>query len=425
MSLTNKDGDISLGGVVETVQHLEDMSSISLFQYTKRTTVNSRVFIEKTLSGEEILTPLMMNIMNLYAGLILTALNINQRVQGSKKIRDMLSIVSTEGFEDKQAPSMLDERLDAFFQGSTFGNDMTYWKVDPKTGKRVTASPEEENLAKAEVDANVAKRNAEKAQNEVEEAAKRAKREIRDTVKKSKADINDDDSLATSYNGSRLVETEPKDATLPSGRVIEVSFGSDNGSKFTLNLFLQLAQTFIPSDVINQFVGLNFEPSIRQRWLQMSVGEISFWKDFIMSQDIRKARKKALRDDKTGALKDMIDRQENNLSQAWLKLAQVRPDKQNIANTILIFDKNTFNEVANKSGLNVRDFSSRQKFFNASFVMMLVLVDPMYNKVDMYYHGLAASSTFTFDQLKKKSKTDAADLMSIMKNYASGMAPKF
>lgn len=392
MSLTNKDGDISLGGVVEAVQHLEDMSSVSLFQYTKRTTVNSRVFIEKTLSGEEILTPLMMNIMNLYAGLILTALNINQRVQGSKKIRDMLSIVSTEGFEDKQAPSMLNERLDAFFQGSTFGNDMTYWKVDPKTGKRVTASPEEENLAKAEVDANVAKRNAEKA---------------------------------VSYNGSRLVETEPKDATLPSGRVIEVSFGSDNGSKFTLNLFLQLAQTFIPSNVINQFVGLNFEPSIRQRWLQMSVGEISFWKDFIMSQDIRKARKKALRDDKTGALKDMIDRQENNLSQAWLKLAQVRPDKQNIANTILIFDKNTFNEVANKSGLNVRDFSSRQKFFNASFVMMLVLVDPMYNKVDMYYHGLAASSTFTFDQIKKKTKTDAADLMSIMKNYASGMAPKF
>ena len=57
--------------------------------------------------------------------------------------------------------------------------------------------------------------------------------------------------------------------------------------------------------------------------------------------------------------------------------------------------------------------------------MIVATVDPMYNRIDMYYHGLNAMSTFTFDQMKKNSKTEAVDLMAMMKTFANGMAPKF
>ena len=57
--------------------------------------------------------------------------------------------------------------------------------------------------------------------------------------------------------------------------------------------------------------------------------------------------------------------------------------------------------------------------------MMIHVVDPMYNKVTTYYHGLDAISEFTFEQIKTNSKTENVDLMQVMKAYAQGMAPKF
>ncbi len=377
VALTNSNNELSLGGLIELTRNIEDSTSMSLFQYTKRSTINSRVFIEKNLAGEEILTPLMMNIMNLYTGLIFTAMNMNRYVHGSKKVRDAMSVVATESFAEPNVST--DSKMAKFFGNSTmFGlrnSDGTDFGTDYR-------------------------------------------------------DADDAIGQGTRKN-SQVTTAEPKDANLPSGRIIQIAMGAagEAGAKsngdLIINLYLQLLPSFIPSDVAEQFVALNFTPTIRQRWMQASAGEISFFKDVVMGQDIRKKRMKALKNDKSGALKEMIERQENSLANSWLKLTFVTPERQNIANTILIFNKNTFDKACSSAGLNFKNYNSRQKFFNKTFAMMLCTIDPLYNKIDMYYHGLQAVSTFTFEQMKRNAKTEAVDLMSIMKTYASGMAPKF
>lgn len=365
MQVTNDEGRSSFGGLVEMVRNLEDATSMSLFQYTKRSTINSRVFIEKTLAGEEILTPLMLNIMNLYTGLILTATCMNQYVTSTKRVRDMMSVVATESYN--QPPVDLDACMESFFQ-------------QPKMD-----------------------------------------------VGWQNSTVTDDNAFEDS-GGGQVVDPETRIANLPSGRIIQVEFanpsaGRRNAQKIDLQLNLQ--PTYIPTDVAQQFVELHFSPSLKQRWLQMTTGEISFWKDFILHQDQRKRRIDALRHDKTGTLREMIERKENNLSRAWLKLTTVMPEYQNIANSILIFDKNNLQKVCSRSGLKLTDYRSRQAFLDKTFVMMMCVVDPMYNSVDMYYHGLQNTSTFTFDQIKRNSQTEKVDLMSVMKTYAQGMAPKF
>lgn len=391
MQLTNTTGELSLGGILDAIQTFEDATSTSLFQYTKRAVIMSRVFIEKNLAGEEILTPLMLNIMNIYTGLIMTALNMNQYVYGSKKVRDAMSVVATESLSE--APADLQSKFNDYFLGSQ--------------AKLMLSD--------------------------------RSKHELHAGME-GISDINLTHSDGTPFGGNEyptsigsvkdagIVPNDIKETTLPSGRVIAVDFGSNkgaNGGTFKVNMYLQLLPTFIPTDVAHQFIEMNFTPSVRQRWMQVSAGEISFFKDFLLGQDRRRKRFKALRDDKTGALKEMIERQENNLSSSWLKLAQVTPERQNIANTILIFEKNSFDRACNNAGLKFKDFNSRQKFFNKTFSMIVATVDPMYNRIDMYYHGLNAMSTFTFDQMKKNSKTEAVDLMAMMKTFANGMAPKF
>ena len=371
MQLTNQNGDISLGGIIDAVQNFEDATSMSLFQYTKRSTINSRVYIERSLANEEILSPLMLNIMNLYTGLILTATDMNRYISGSKKIRDAMSVVATEGFDVPE--SIPQEKMEAYFLGSS------------------TLSAE-------------------------------AKKHIVPSMRV-------DDSGPHNPSGANILDPEPKNTNLPSGRIIEVKFGNVgkdiNEGTFAVNLFLQLLPQYIPSDVASQFIGLNFTPSVKQRWMQVSAGEISMVRDLLLGQDIRKKRLKALKNDKSGALSDMLDRQANALANSWLKLAFVTPERQNIANTILIFEKNTFDRACSNAGLRFKDYNSRQRFFDKTFAMMLCVVDPMYNKIEMYYHGLPAMSTFTFEQMKRNAKTESVDLLSVMKTYAQGMAPKF
>lgn len=379
MNLTNSQNELTFGSFVDAVQNIEDATSMSLFQYTKRSTINSRVFIERAIGDEEILTPLMLNIMNLYVGLILTAVDMNRYVTSAKKVRDMMSVVATESIDDM--PKYTSEMLSEFFKGSTRGG------YD----------------------------------------------EARMDISRSDGSTFDDDqageptSIASSQGGS-VIDPEPKNASIPSGRIIEVSFGTNrqpDANNFTVNLFLQLIPHYIPSNVAQEFVGLNFAPSVKQRWLQLTAGEISFFKDFVMGQDMRKRRLKALKADRTGILKEMENRKENNLADYWMKLAMIRPERQNLANTILIFEKNSFDRACSRSGLRWKSYQERQKFFNRTFVMMLCTVDPMYNKVEMFYHGLEAVSHFTFDQVKRNAKSESMDLIKIMENYAKGMAPKF
>ena len=121
----------------------------------------------------------------------------------------------------------------------------------------------------------------------------------------------------------------------------------------------------------------------------------------------------------------MLEHKDNSVFNSWLKLAFVTPDKQNIANTILIFEKSIFDKSCSNAGLKFTNYSSRQKFFGQTMSMMIHVVDTMFNKVYTYYNGLSAVSEFTFDQIKRNSRMENVDLMQIMKNYAQGMAPKF
>lgn len=371
MQLTNEAGDLTWGSLIEAVQNIEDTTSMSLFQYTKRAVINSRVFIERSLANEEILSPLMLNTMNLYTGLILTATSMNSMVTDTKRVRDAMSVVSTESFEPAiQEYQYSDDAINKFFG-------------TPKMELTLTNSNGRDRL-------------------------------------------EDNTTGIENPEGASVVDQEPRNANLPSGRVIQVKFGNAKSpTAMTINLYLQLSPQFVPNDVAAQFIGLNFAPSFKQRWMQASAGEISFIKDLIMGQDMRKRRRQAMKNDKTGALREMIERQENALSNSWMKLIFLTPERQNIANTILILEKNNFEKACSRAGLRFKDFNNRQKFFNKTFAMMLHVVDPMFNKVTSYYHGLNAISEFTFDQIKRNSRNENVDLMQVMKAYAQGMAPKF
>ena len=378
--IVNNNGDLSFGSLVNFLNNggIEDRTGSSLFQYTRRTIINSRVFIDDTLRGEDILNPLMMNLMNLYAGLILTAINVDRQVTSTKTVRDSLSVVATEDYKVEFANDLMSK----YFEGCSIRSTMEDPAVTP-ADPNAPATPDDGNGSGGK------KKNGES----------------------NPADHDPQRNTETEYRTKEFMNDVP----IPSGRIVQVTFDHKDYGKFNVNLLIQLSPIYVPTDVSQQ----------SQRWLQMTAGEISFFTDFLLGNDLRRKRLDALRKDRTGILSEMIDRKENAISNMWMKIAQITPNRQNIANTILIYDDKNFAKACSSNGINFKNYANRQKFFNSTMSMIVVVVNPMYNRVDMYFNGMQHSSTFTFDQLKKNAKTEATDILAMMKQYANNGMIKF
>ena len=393
ISIFDKDNSISLDGLINAIQSAN--SPASLTEFAKQSMINSRVYIEKNLATDEILTPLMQNIMSLYCGLVFTAVNLNQNICGSKTVRDISSTVSSA------------EAFDARQKSNTFDSAMTLMK-DYFVGSN------KDNLLNRPYASM--KRNSDNDANRTQIISDNRQIDNRDYSTSTKIDLK----------SNSVIDPEPKSVSLPSGRILNIPMLTDGKSSFNLQLLIQLFPFFIETDVAQEFINLNFTPSFWRRFTQFQAGEISFFKDFIFSCDLREKRMKALIKDKTGGLADMINKQKNAVASHWMNfIRKPGTEKINIASTILILNKNSVDKALNKNGIDLKSSSNRKKFFENSYCMMLVVVDQMYNEVDIYYNGIEAVSTFKYEQIKRESKKDSTDLVSIMKSYAQGLAPKF
>jgi hypothetical protein len=159
----------------------------------------------------------------------------------------------------------------------------------------------------------------------------------------------------------------------------------------------------------------------------MSAGEIRFIRDLIFCADLHKQARQAMIHDTSGALAEMLSKSNEGLFNAIAKMSTLSDNavnKENIANTILVFEKNNFMKACSNAGFRFDTYANRQRFFEKTFSLMVVVVDVNYNKVDLYYNGLSTYSTFNFDQLKKNAKTESLDITKMMESFARGMGPR-
>ena len=423
----------TLADIVNTLYDAEDKTSSSLFKFVKRSMVISRVYIDDVLANEEITTPIMLNLLDLYIGLILTALNLNSYITSTKKVRDILSTVATEDF--KPITDVRNElrkyfALNAPNKNQNNQNDQNNQQQNntDDTEKNANGAPSNEsnnpNNAKNKNQNNQSNQNDQNNQQQNNQNNQKQSNQKQMRFGGRFASMESDTPAVAEISKSSSVQP------LPVGRVINAklsNYSSESGrtDNATVQVLIQLHPIFVPQDVSAQFIAMNFKPSFAQRWLQMTSGEISFWSDFILGNDLRRQRYKAMRKDSTGILHDLEERRSNAVSNLWLKILGADTSRQNIANTILVYESRNFKKACSTSGINFTHYDSRQRFFEATMSMIVVVVDIMYSKIEMFYNGISTTSELTFDQCKRNSKTESVDIMTMMKQYAQGLAPKF
>ncbi len=82
----------------EFLEQCKDRSVNSLTEFTKKTNIMSRVYIEDSLAQEEPLHALMKMLNQIYCGYVFNAIGMNGLVEGGRTVRDLMNVVSTENF---------------------------------------------------------------------------------------------------------------------------------------------------------------------------------------------------------------------------------------------------------------------------------------------------------------------------------------
>ena len=105
---------ISLTDVVtaiKEVQKWDERTKASLTEYTKKTNIYNRLYIESTIAEDDIAIPLITTLNQLVCSYVFTALQLNQFVSGTTTVKELVQLVSTEALVD--AVEVIDNKFGA------------------------------------------------------------------------------------------------------------------------------------------------------------------------------------------------------------------------------------------------------------------------------------------------------------------------
>lgn len=350
--------------LMEYIREAKDRSITSLSEYTKKTMVMSRAYIENTLSEEDGTQYIVKFVNRMLMGFVSCAVGLDGIVAGGRTVRDMASIISTEDFH--------------------VFTDLIKDKFGDKNVNIKDVAGLEDNNQKSDDDDDDDKKGA------------------KNSVKEIK--LNDD---------------------LFCGRLVEVNIADGKGGKVSLYFYVQIVPYDTPSKVMEQFIGMNFPPSFASRWAQFKAGEISFWKDLVFEADLVNKRKKALKADRDGILREMEDHKQKQINKAIMSMSPTEAKNHNSASSIIIVSRRTLERTMKDQGLDYSRFDVREKIMNSTMSLMLVVYDPNYDTVDLFVKGIQTAGKYSIAKIKasvgKESKDDLKNLMQMM---AAGSLPR-
>ena len=369
---TIKTGKEVCGTVKELMDKLEDFkdrSVVSLTEYTKRTLITSRVYVEDQIASEDI-TPKLLKMLNqMYSGFVLTAIGLNNLIVNGRNVRQMTAPIATEAYH--AFADLVKEKFgDPAMEGS---------------------------------------------QQDVNDPNKKEGDKKEDKDEKGKYSV---DAKKLELQGNALFTGNLLEAKIP---------GADGKATLPLYFYVQLLPTVIPQPTMEEFMRANVSPSLKLRWAMWKAGEIKFFKDFIFEADRVAKRRKALKVDKDGFLREMEDHRAKMLKEkvANMKNKEADARRRNLCNSIVLVTKRTMDVVCRDIGLNLKSFTQRQELMQDIFAVMLCVVDTNYGTVDLYMNGIEGRGEYNTKMIEAATKNkDAFDVKELLTLISAGSMPQ-
>jgi hypothetical protein len=209
-------------------------------------------------------------------------------------------------------------------------------------------------------------------------------------------------------------------SNLAVGKLVHVHIGVGT-NKVTIPVTVALSPKVIDSNVLPDVLAMtDVDTSFMGRYHQWRAGEIESFIDFVFATDLIEKDRKALLNDKSGVYKTLRER---NTSGSIKNLITGKASV-NMASAMAVVDKSTSEELEYALKGKLKSAKVRQRYFENTYSMMLVVVDTRAERLTIHQRGIADSGLYTFDDIKNASKkTNAIDIDSILKAYKLGESP--
>ena len=357
-----------------------------------QTTILSRVFLDEGILNEPILPNLMRSIHSWYTAQIIAGLHLTQMVGDGKTVQDVMSVVQT-GHNARHRDVVGNVVARRMGQESFLENylgEAALESTDPRRDPKIPFA--------------------------------HIPREDYDRLKKG-ASAKDATSESNTLSVRSVNTSENRIG--PMGELYELKLSNPNGTgqSVTVPVFIQMQPSIIPEDTAPRFIDMNVEPSLWQRWTQMRAGELTFWKDFLLHHDLIKRQKSIIKDPaKAKAFSDFLKTVAKKDKYALDDVTDRIGSRQsaNLANSVIIFSEDTVTQAKNDSGVDLHNTSDRIRYFRDTYTMILVIVDPLHQRVTVYFNGLDGDINASYNDFHPKdSKFDPKELVTALQAFSS------
>lgn len=405
----------SISDIVKLWSKIKRDGTPSLTAYTAKSNVISRVYLDQSVAADDICIPLLGTLNQLYCCYVISALNLDSYVIGGRTVRDMIGSVASESFNLE--PFQL---VNAVFGESKAAVMETVAALEAASGGVMDLEKDSQRFIVGRMI-------------EIRLAANGSLTTTTSNVKDGISVKNNQkyqNVVAADTHGNLVMGNIPNGGSLDTGidhSNARTTQTSEQIQEFTAYIYVQLIPRILTTDTSRLMLDIQYVPTLSERWRKYRAGEISFWKDFIFARDLIDKQHQALKNDRTGTVGQIVSKSRGKLAQYFFGLASLRTPSHNLASAISIISKDAFDRACKENNIDFGNIKMRNNYFNRTFTMMMVVVDTMYGKVDIYYNGVDYVGTYTFDMVNRvgaKGK-DNFNLKEVMTAFSQGMSPRF
>lgn len=203
------------------------------------------------------------------------------------------------------------------------------------------------------------------------------------------------------------------------GKMIEIHVES-GGHKAMIPAMVRLIVTGMdPQTLIHILADGSKDKSIKERFHGWRSGQLNFWRDLILCQDLIDDHRKALMKDSSGVYAATRSKRNKNILSAILS----RNPSVATASNIVIINKSNAKELEREVGGKLNSYKTRQKIFESTYIMLMIVVDPSWEAVTIYHRGIEQPTELNVKQLKAANRGSGPDVSEILKAYQLGQAP--
>ena len=205
------------------------------------------------------------------------------------------------------------------------------------------------------------------------------------------------------------------------GKIIYVTIKNIGQEAVIPISFRLMVNTLPPASCVQLLSQGSVDLSFSERWFKWRAGRISFIKDLVFCQDLIREQKRTLMTDKDGVYSEIAKRAKNS------RLASFFSKNPSLAeaSNIVVISEETAMQLRIKHNLNLDNFKDRQKIFDKTYAMILVVIDRNYERVNMYHYGISASTSVGLRDIKVANKGSGPDIMEVLTAFKGGNAPVF